>query len=165
MSMTSLPMPANCREQQAVAVSPLPRFPIGNSAGEDEQFLLRAFRSFSEAAGSLERSYARLRGEVERLRLELEISNRDLACSLEQNRNMREHLDRILEGLPCGVLVVAVAGKITRANPEALRLLAVSSGCGTSVSDFSALPAAVQKLLEGTRQNKREQELSVAVDG
>jgi signal transduction histidine kinase len=45
---------------------------IGNPTLEDEQFLLRAFRSFSEAAGSLEQSYAKLRSEVERLRLELE---------------------------------------------------------------------------------------------
>jgi two-component system sensor histidine kinase FlrB len=45
---------------------------IGHSTLEDEQFLLRAFRSFSEAAGSLEQSYAKLRAEVERLRLELE---------------------------------------------------------------------------------------------
>jgi two-component system sensor histidine kinase FlrB len=165
MSMTSLPMPASCREQHVVAASPLPRFSIGNAAGEDEQFLLRAFRSFSEAAGSLERSYARLREEVERLRLELEISNRDLACSLEDNRNMREHLDRILEGLPCGVLVVSAAGKITRANPEAIRLLAVGSGCAINVSDFRALPSAVQRLLERARQGEREQEVSVADNG
>ncbi|MGP0020518.1 MAG: sensor histidine kinase [Candidatus Sulfotelmatobacter sp.] len=45
---------------------------IGNPTLEDEQFLLRAFRSFAEAAGSLEQSYAQLRAEVERLRLELE---------------------------------------------------------------------------------------------
>lgn len=42
------------------------------AASEDEQFLRRAFRSFSAAAGSLERSYALLRSEVERLRRELE---------------------------------------------------------------------------------------------
>jgi signal transduction histidine kinase len=39
---------------------------------EDEQFLVHAFRSFSEAAGSLEQSYQTLRAEVERLRSELE---------------------------------------------------------------------------------------------
>jgi signal transduction histidine kinase len=44
----------------------------------DEQFLLRAFRSFAAAAGSLERSYGQLRLEVERLRRELEKSNHDL---------------------------------------------------------------------------------------
>ncbi len=155
-------MPASCIEQQAAASSPLPRFPIGNAAGEDEQFLLRAFRSFSEAAGSLERSYARLREEVERLRLALEISDRDLARSLEENRNMREHLDRILEGLPCGVLVVSASGRITRINPEAMRLLQVSSSRVNGVTKVLALPAAVQELLERARQDDREQELRVA---
>lgn len=132
------------------------------SANEDEQFLLRAFRSFSAAAGSLEQSYARLRQEVERLRLELETSNRDLAQSLEENRSMREHLDRILEGLPCGVLVVSSGGWITRANPGAVKLLGLGSSCASGISHFSALPPAVQRLLEGTRQDGLEQELSVA---
>ena len=148
-----------------MVVPTLPRVPIGNSAGEDEQFLLRAFRSFSEAAGSLERSYARLREEVERLRLELEASNRDLAHSLEENRKMREHLDRILEGLPCGVLVVSTAGQIARVNPEAMRLLELGSVSGSRVSDFSALSFEVQQLLKQARQNEREQELSVTGDG
>ena len=89
MRMTSLPMPENCGEPLAPAL-PLSNLPIGSAAVEDEQFLLRAFRSFSAAADSLERSYARLREEVERLRRELEDSNRDLALSLEENRNMRE---------------------------------------------------------------------------
>ena len=51
---------------------------IGDATIEDEQFLLRAFRSFSEAAGSLEQSYAKLRAEVERLRLELEETQAEL---------------------------------------------------------------------------------------
>jgi signal transduction histidine kinase len=38
----------------------------------NEQFLLRAFRSFVQAADSLEKSYGILRAEVERLRQELE---------------------------------------------------------------------------------------------
>ena len=42
-----------------------------NDKDADEQFLLRAFHSFSAAAGSLERSYGLLRNEVERLRREL----------------------------------------------------------------------------------------------
>jgi hypothetical protein len=65
-------------------------FPIatGGPSGEekDKQFLLQAFSTFSEAAGSLERSYRRLRGEVARLTGELEESNRGLARSLEENR-------------------------------------------------------------------------------
>src|SRR5256885_9762044 len=111
--MTSLPMP-ECWPERG-----LPAAAIGNSELnskiEDQQFFVRAFHSFAEAAGSLERSYGLLRGEVERLRQELEASNSDLSQSLEENRGMRAHLDRILEGLPCGVLVAAGDGKISRA--------------------------------------------------
>ncbi len=45
---------------------------IGNPTLPDEQFLLRAFRSFMDAAGSLELSYRMLQAEVERLRRELD---------------------------------------------------------------------------------------------
>jgi two-component system, sensor histidine kinase FlrB len=64
-------MPASCDRQGLVIQNPVsPGFfsPDLN----DEQFLLRAFRSFSAAAGSLERSYAQLQTEVARLRRELE---------------------------------------------------------------------------------------------
>jgi signal transduction histidine kinase len=71
--MTTLPMSTGWPEWVPIAPAPGLSSPnIGTSTMEDEQFLLRAFRSFSEAAGSLEQSYAKLRAEVERLRLELE---------------------------------------------------------------------------------------------
>jgi hypothetical protein len=75
----------------------------------DERSLSRAFASFTEAAASLERSYLHLQAEVARLRHELGETNRDLASSLEENHRMRQHLDRILQGLPCGG---AVAGSV-----------------------------------------------------
>jgi two-component system, sensor histidine kinase FlrB len=53
------------------------RSPSNDIAG-DEQFLLAAFHSFSDAAASLERSYGKLRAEVERLRTELEETNQKL---------------------------------------------------------------------------------------
>jgi two-component system sensor histidine kinase FlrB len=162
MSMTCLPTPETCGESQPANL-PLSRFLTSNAPAEDEQFLLRAFRSFSAAADSLERSYAKLREEVERLRRELETSNRDLARSLEENRTMREHLDRILEGLPCGVLVVSAGGRITRANPEAMQLIGL--GCGIGVADFAALPFGVRRLLEDARENERELELCVTAEG
>ncbi len=129
---------------------------------EDEQFLLRAFRSFAEAAGSLERSYGQLRTEVERLRRELETSNSDLARSLEENRGMRVHLDRILEGLPCGVLVAASDGQISRANPEALRLLGIDSADAAPISSFASIPVAVHQLLESARTQAGEHEQSLS---
>jgi len=163
MVMTSLPTPACWPE-------PLPNSPlvgaveahIGNPGTEDERFLLRAFRSFAQAADSLERSYGRLRAEVERLRRELEQSNSDLARSLEANRNIREHLDRILEGLPCGVLVVADNGEISRANPEARRRLGFENADGAPPASVSALPGAARRLMECARHVSGEQELNLA---
>lgn len=156
-------MPTNWPEQMFLEpASGLSNSSIGNPSVEDEHFLLRAFRSFADAAGSLEQSYGRLRVEVERLRRELEKSNSDLAQSLEENRSMRAHLDRILEGLPCGVIVVAGNGQISRANPEALRLLAFNSGEQASVESVAALPAAVRRLLECARTDGGEPELCVA---
>jgi two-component system sensor histidine kinase FlrB len=130
---------------------------------EDELFLLRAFRSFAEAAGSLEHSYGLLRTEVERLRRELEKSNSDLAQSLEENRGMRTHLDRILEGLPCGVIVAAGDDSISRANPEALRLLGIEGGSAiTAPRSLAELPEAVRQLFESARTQGNEPERRVA---
>lgn len=133
---------------------------IGGSAINDEQFLVRAFRSFAEAAESLERSYGMLRAEVERLRHELERSNSDLAESLDENRSMRLHLDRVLEGLPCGVLVASGDGKISRANPEALRLLGLADPATEGLGTVSDLPAGLGQLLECARREPGEQEFN-----
>jgi PAS domain-containing protein len=87
---------------------PAPRDP----ARDPEHPLARAFASFTEAAGSLERTYGQLQGQVSHLRQELEGTNRDLATSLEENHRIRERLRRILEGLPCGVLVMEAGSRI-----------------------------------------------------
>jgi signal transduction histidine kinase len=90
--------------------------------------LARAFAGFAAAAASLEHSYSELQSEVERLRRELEGRNHDLAQSLEENRAMRQHLDRVVQGLPCGVLVVDAESRISLCNPEASRLLSAVTG-------------------------------------
>ncbi len=89
--------------------------------------LTRAFQSFTQAADSLEKSYGLLQAEVLRLRFELERTNRDLATSLDENTRMRGYLTRVLEGMPCGLLVVDRRGELRMANAEAQRLL-----CGAS---------------------------------
>ena len=68
----------------------------------DRKSLERAFRTFTQVAGSLEKSYAQLQGEVGRLRGELEFANTELSRSVEDNARVRAFLTRILEGLPCG---------------------------------------------------------------
>lgn len=164
-SMTSLPMPTWSDQGPVVPSSGAPKLTIGNPNTEDEQFLLRAFHTFSEAAGSLEKSYATLRSEVGRLRQELEESNRDLAHSLEENRSVRAHLDRILEGLPCGVLVISCDGQITRANPEACRLLGLVQDGGAAAGLASTLPGPLSRLLAGARNGTGEQELNIQCTG
>jgi two-component system sensor histidine kinase FlrB len=131
--------------------------------GDGERFLLRAFRSFAEAADSLERSYGMLRAEVARLRGELEQSNAGLQRSLKQNRQMRQHLDRILEGLPCGVLVEKSGGAISLVNPEARRLLGLIASYATrensdDLESQTSIPANLRELLQRARSEPGEQE-------
>lgn len=85
--------------------------------------LERAFQTFTHAADSLEKSYGHLHSEVLRLRFELEQTNGDLATSLEENARMRNYLARILEQMPCGVLVADRRGQIQMMNAEAHRLV------------------------------------------
>ena len=129
--------------------SPTPRDP----ARDPEHPLARAFASFTEAAGSLERTYGQLQGQVAHLRQELEVTNRDLATSLEENHRMRERLRRIVEGLPCGVLVIEAGARISTLNPEAARLV------GGSFESADALPAALRAALDRARQTGEEPEL------
>ena len=149
VSMTSLPMPSLPSDEPApLTGSFLPR-------EEGKQFLLQAFRSFAEAADSLERSYGMLRSEVAQLRSELAASHAGLATSLEENRRMRQHLDRILEGLPCGVLVVKSDKAISLSNPEGRRLLKLVAPRG---NEEASVPVGLRELLQRAASASCEQE-------
>ena len=161
MTMTSLPMPESFSTGAAFPPA------LGGEAarGEGEQFLLQAFRSFAEAAESLERSYGRLRSEVARLNGELEQSNAGLAHSLAENGQMRQHLDRILDGLPCGVLVAKADGTVTLINPEARRLLDAAAATESQAAEktagfdsLSSIPLGLCELLQRARSADGEQE-------
>ena len=100
-------------------------YPIRQSPSpEPDHPQARAFASSTEAASSLERSYGQLRAQVAHLRQEREVTNRDPAKSLEENWRIRERQRRILEGLPCGVLVMEAGSAAAILNPEGERLLA-----------------------------------------
>jgi len=107
---------------------------VGTVSGHTKRSLARAFAQFTRAADSLEKSYGQLQAEVLRLRFELEETNRDLARSLEENARMRAYLGRILQELPCGVLVANAEGRVRMANAEAYRLL----GVGDAGSDTNS---------------------------
>jgi signal transduction histidine kinase len=90
-----------------------------------QENLTRAFLTFTQAAGSLEKSYTQLQAEVARLHLELQRTNSELERTLEENARVRGYLARVVENLPCGVLVVSAKGVLQIINPEARRLLEV----------------------------------------
>jgi two-component system sensor histidine kinase FlrB len=85
--------------------------------------LAEAFADFTRAAGLLEFSYHELQQDVAGLRKQLEEKNRHLAASLRENEHMRRHLQNLLEGLPCGVVLRGAESGIQLCNPEAERLL------------------------------------------
>jgi two-component system, sensor histidine kinase FlrB len=133
--------------------------PISRDLARDaEHPLARAFASFTEAAGSLERSYGQLQGQVAHLRQELEVTNRDLATSLEENHRIRERLRRILESLPCGILVLESGGRISTLNPEAARLL------GGSFESAGALPLSLRSALDPACESGEEFELPIVLE-
>jgi len=89
----------------------------------EESALAQAFANFTRVAGSLERSYTQLQGEVVRLRRELEERNRELSRT-------RDYLDGILANLPCGVIVFDSQHRLQMANAEACRLVGAPLAAG-----------------------------------
>jgi len=124
-----------------------------DGTGPEEASLAQAFSAFTEAAELLQSSYGKLQIQVAGLRRELEQTNRDLVRSLEENASMRKHLNSILEGLPCGVLVCDDEGGVSIANPEVLRLL----GSG-ELRDIKSVPERWRSILDYTRHRREEQE-------
>jgi two-component system sensor histidine kinase FlrB len=112
-----------------------------------QQTLARAFVTFTRAAGSLEKSYEQLHGEVARLREELQHANTELERSLEENSRVRGYLACILEHLPCGVLVEGDGRQVQLVNPEARRLLSLPADWNAVAEQ--ALPGGLEKLFAG----------------
>ena len=122
-----------------------PRGVTTKKRAADRTSLAHDFLTFTQAAGSLEKSYAQLQTEVARLRTELECANGELSRSLEETSRMRGFLGRILEGLPCGVLVTDGSGQPRMVNPEARRLLELDARWHPDAS--ASLPEAIAGLL------------------
>ena len=93
--MPNLPSTRQIRDSESESRSHIP----------DPRLLARAFATFTEAAGSLEKSYVQLQGEVSKLRADLEHANAKLSRSLDENARARAFLTQVLDRLPCGVVV------------------------------------------------------------
>jgi two-component system sensor histidine kinase FlrB len=133
----------------------------GRAAAQES--LTRAFLTFTQAAGSLEKSYVQLQAEVSRLHLELQRTNSELDRSLEENARVRGYLSRVLENLPCGVLVVSAGGQTQIINPEARRLLEVPADWSPCAGN--ALPAKFEKIISEAPAAGNISELEWTVSG
>jgi two-component system sensor histidine kinase FlrB len=92
---------------------------------QDPADLVRAFRLFEEASASLQSEYTMLRGEVARLRAEVEEKNALLAAGMEEHHRWRIFLTELLERVPGGILVTSPAGELVASNGQAERLLSL----------------------------------------
>jgi signal transduction histidine kinase len=124
-----------------------------------ERGLAQAFVTFTQAAGSLEKSYTLLQSEVGRLRKELRKANAELDSSLRENTRVRAFLVQVLDNLPCGVLVVSGADqKVQVINPQSRRLLRIPPEW--KEASTGTRPELLRKLLaaDAGEKNNREQE-------
>ncbi len=97
-------------------------FQRGDGIGE-AHLLLEAFQMFTQASTSLETAFQQLQEHARRLSEELEAKNRELEASLKEKEEVQNYLARILESLPCGVLVLDETGQVTLSNPVAAQVL------------------------------------------
>jgi two-component system sensor histidine kinase FlrB len=124
-----------------------------------EGALAEMFDAFIATAGRMEVSYGQLQGEVAQLRHELEDRNAALESSLAETQTVRTALHRILEALPCGVIVIDhKKSTISLINPEAKRLTGISN------TDFKALPARVQEVLASAASSSDEFEFPLQTE-
>ena len=120
--------------------------------------LAEAFKAFMATADRMEASYGQLQAEVARLRRELEERNAALTVSLTENKNIRAALKRILDALPCGVIVIDANDGIVLVNPEAGRLLGTSDNSASLLKQF---PAHIQPLLKAAIARDDEHEIAL----
>jgi signal transduction histidine kinase len=92
----------------------------------DSHILQEAFRSFDEAATTLQQSYQTLTSRLEQLDVELAERNEALGLNLRANEELREHLTAIVESLSTGLLVMDIEGAITRCNQAGEQFLGLT---------------------------------------
>jgi len=92
----------------------------------DSDLLHEAFRSFDDAAATLQQSYQTLTTRLEQLDVELADRNEALRKNLCANEQLREHLTAIVESLSTGLLVMDESGTITRCNQAGTQLLGLA---------------------------------------
>ncbi len=90
---------------------------------DDPENLRQAFEVFNRLSRSLTESYRELESQVARLNQELAAARSERLETLTEKEKLANRLQRLLELLPGGVIVVDGRGKIVECNPAAVHLL------------------------------------------
>ena len=132
---------------------------------ETEFTLADAFASFTSAASQLETSYRELQKEVNRLRQELEMRNLALAESLTENQSMRVALRRILDALPCGVIVLDDKGDISFLNRKGEEHLNISKSGARGAAAINEARSRLAEIQSEVTPNGAEREIQFNGNG
>ncbi len=128
--------------------------------------LVEAFQMFTQASASLETAFQQLQARTRRLSDQLAAKNRELKKSLRENAEVQNFLTRILESLPCGVLVIDEAGKVSHCNPVAAEILGQAGAAEAKGTVSEDQDTAVQRYLTAFADRdygSRELEIPFAV--
>jgi two-component system sensor histidine kinase FlrB len=123
--------------------------------------LAAAFSEFIAASSLLEGSYRDLQQEVAHLNAELSQRNSALTSSLAENDRMRAALQRMLDSMPCGVLVLDNDEHVVMINPEGRRLLRIGNERVNSLCDLSRLSQIEFALLQRGSDDRVDSEVCI----
>jgi two-component system sensor histidine kinase FlrB len=85
--------------------------------------LEQAFRQFNQASEHLSASYRALESRISLLNEELAAVRDERLHELAEKERLANRLSRLLNALPCGVVVLDGEGRVQEANPAAITLL------------------------------------------
>jgi signal transduction histidine kinase len=123
--------------------------------------LADAFSEFIAASSLLEASYRDLQQEVADLNAELSQRNSALSRSLADNDRMRAALQRMLDSMPCGVLVLDNSERVVMINPEGRRLLEIGNRSIRDLRDLSRLSQVRFDLLGSQSDHEVDREVCI----
>ncbi|MFK8029912.1 MAG: PAS domain-containing sensor histidine kinase [Gammaproteobacteria bacterium] len=90
---------------------------------QGKQILEQAFAEFNQQSAQLQNAYDILQGQVGVLTEELAAARSERIKQLAEKERLASRLERLLEALPGGVVVLDGDGKIIEFNPAALHML------------------------------------------
>ncbi len=94
-----------------------------NGQAHKVQHLEQAFQTFNSLSEQLITSYQQLEAQVEQLNADLDIARDQRLQQFDETKRLANRLERLLDALPGGVVVLDGKGVVCETNPAAVELL------------------------------------------